>query len=93
MFALYAILAIVMNPVGRALRLRGNGAAVVRSFAAAVSSSPVAVGTGELVEVLVGGGHAKEGGSEDSLGKHLDGWDSGWKSGGRICTAIDSSDA
>lgn len=45
MFAHYAILAIVMNPVGRALRLRGNGTAVVRSFAAAVSSSPVAVGT------------------------------------------------
>lgn len=41
----YAILAIVINPVGRALRLRGNGAAVVSSLAGAVSSFPVAVGT------------------------------------------------
>ena len=47
----------------------------------------------ELVEVLVGGGHAEEGGSEDSLGEHLGGWDLGWKCCGRVCTAIDSSDA
>lgn len=37
----------------------------------------------ELVEVLVGGGHAEEGGGEDSLGEHLDGWGLVWKCCGK----------
>jgi hypothetical protein len=40
------------------------------------------------VEVLVSRGGAEEGGSDDSLGEHLESW-FGWKCCVRVCTTID----